>query len=59
MGVDNCKHCDVPENPIFYDIESDFYYTCSDCPCYTCIFLHDCDGQCAEMYETENRPSDR
>lgn len=48
MGVDLCKACDVPENPIFFDVESEYYFTCSMCACFGCKYLHGCDGQCAE-----------
>ena len=47
-GVDNCKGCKIPDDPRFYDIESEDYFTCSDCPCYRCIYLHNCDAQCAK-----------
>lgn len=48
MCVDQCKHCDIPENPIFYDIESEYHFTCSDCACYGCADLHKCEGKCGE-----------
>lgn len=33
MGIDNCKHCNIPDHPIFSNPESEFYFSCSDCPC--------------------------
>lgn len=42
MAIDNCKHCEVP------DIDSENYFTCSDCACSKCEYLHNCDGQCME-----------
>lgn len=56
MGFDMCKGCDVPENPRFYDIESEYYYTCSNCPCFDCPHVHNCDGQCAEERMVQNEP---
>lgn len=29
-----------------YDVESEWYFTCSDCACYDCPHKHDCEGQC-------------
>ncbi len=46
MKVDMCGHCDIPENPVYYDVESEWYFTCSDCACYDCPHKHDCEGQC-------------
>lgn len=51
--VDNCKKCRVPEDPYFYDIESEGYFTCADCACHGCPYLHCCDGQCGEHYKEE------
>lgn len=45
---DRCLHCDVPDNPVYYDIESEHYFTCSDCPCCDCPDLHECCGQCVD-----------
>jgi len=53
--VDNCKNCPVPDDPRFYDIESEDYFTCSMCACNLCQFLHECCGQCAENKEAENK----
>ena len=50
--VDLCEHCDIPENPS-YDIESESYFTCSDCACSTCCYVHCCDGQCGEKETSE------
>lgn len=46
MKVDMCEHCDIPENPVYYDVESEWYFTCSDCACYDCPHKHDCERQC-------------
>lgn len=56
MGVDLCKACDVPENPIFSDVESEYYFTCAMCACFDCKYLHNCDGQCAEERMKQNEP---
>ena len=47
MGYDNCKNCKVPDDPYYTDIESEGYFTCSDCACFGCKHLHNCEGQCA------------
>lgn len=51
MGQDNCKGCDVPTNPRFWDTDSEDYFDCSCCACYHCPHLHDCKGQCAQEGE--------
>ena len=53
MSVDQCKHWDVPGNPRFYDVESEYYFTCSDCACYGCVYLHNCNGQCGQIGDIE------
>ena len=53
MAVDNCKHCEILDNLMFYDIESESYFTCSDCACSKCEYLHNCDGQCMEGDRTQ------
>ena len=53
MGVDNCKHCEIPDNPMFCDIESEYYFTCSDRACSKCEHLHNCDGQCMKGDRTQ------
>ena len=45
-GEDRCKGCPIPKKPMYYDIESESYFTCSMCSCYDCPYLHNCDGQC-------------
>lgn len=49
MKVDNCKGCKVPERE--YDPESEDYFDCSMCPCYSCEYLHNCEGQCYQESE--------
>lgn len=44
--TDQCKNCDIPERD--YDPSNPECFTCSDCACYMCEHLHNCDGQCAE-----------
>lgn len=51
--VDLCEHCDIPENPRYYGIESESYFTCSDCACSTCLYVHCCNGQCGEKETSE------
>lgn len=46
--IDNCKKCPVPDDPRYYDPESELYFTCADCACLGCEYLHRCDGQCAD-----------
>lgn len=46
--VDQCYNCEIP-NKFMYDPDSEFYFTCSDCPCYTCADIHTCEGKCYEM----------
>ena len=53
-GIDNCATCKIPEDPRYNDIESEYYFTCADCPCYRCFYLHNCDGQCAQANMEEN-----
>lgn len=42
--VDLCLNCNIPE--IDYDLDDPDYYTCSDCPCNNCEYLHCCEYQC-------------
>ena len=46
MAFDNCQHCGILDDPRSQDIESEDYFTCSDCACYGCEHLHSCEGQC-------------
>lgn len=47
--TDMCKGCKTPVLAEKLDpYESEYYFSCSDCACYTCPHLHACDGQCAE-----------
>lgn len=48
MAFDNCQHCGIPDDPRSQDIESEDYFTCSDCACYGCEHLHSCEGQCGK-----------
>ena len=48
MAFDNCQHCGIPDDPRFQDIESEYYFTCSDCACGRCEHLHSCEGQCGK-----------
>ena len=48
MMVDNCKKCKVPDDPRYYDPDSEEYFTCTDCACHGCEYLHSCEGQCAD-----------
>ena len=45
FGIDNCLHCDVPDRD--YDPSDSDFFTCSDCPCYKCEYIHCCSGQCS------------
>ncbi len=58
MNVDQCLHCEIPDNPRFYDPESEYYFTCSDCACSNCTNLHNCIGQCGEDKEGDNNEVD-
>ena len=44
MREDLCAHCDIPERG--YDPSAPDYFTCSDCACHRCEYLHHCEGQC-------------
>ena len=48
QGDDMCERCTIPEDPRYYDIESETYFTCADCACSTCPHLHCCSGQCED-----------
>lgn len=52
--IDVCSCCNVPDDPIYYDIESEYYFTCSDCACYMCCHKHECSGQCASIENVSN-----
>ena len=41
---DLCLHCDIPERD--YDPSDTDCFTCSDCACYICEYVHCCDGKC-------------
>lgn len=43
---DLCATCDFPERD--YDPIDPEYFSCSDCSCHHCIYLHCCEGQCAK-----------
>lgn len=43
---DLCATCDIAEKD--YDPSDPEYFCCSDCSCYQCIYIHCCEGQCAE-----------
>lgn len=45
--VDLCLHCDIPERD--YDPSDPDYFTCSDCDCYRCEYVHCCEGQCERV----------
>lgn len=51
FGIDNCLHCDVPDRD--YDLSDPDCFTCSDCPCYMCKYIHCCNGQCGIGEEKE------
>lgn len=53
-GADMCEQCTIPEDPRYYDIESETYFTCADCACSTCPHLHCCSGQCTERGNAQN-----
>lgn len=50
MKIDNCECCRVPDYPRVTDFDAEDVFTCSDCACYKCIYLHECEGQCSENY---------
>lgn len=54
MSVDMCKHCEIPDDPRFYNPESEYYFTCSDCACSGCAHLHNCDAQCDLRKEVDS-----
>lgn len=45
-SIDLCKECTVSDD---YDPGDPDCFTCSDCACYTCEYLHACVGQCQQM----------
>lgn len=46
-SVDVCKDCKVFDLMDGRDpYESEWFFSCSDCPCYSCPDKHFCSGQC-------------
>lgn len=42
--MDLCLGCNVPDRD--YDPDDDSFF-CSDCACFSCLYLHCCEGQCS------------
>ena len=43
MGyVDQCAQCDFRKDGTAYD------FSCSDCACNRCLYIHSCNGQCGD-----------
>ncbi len=44
---DMCKGCIVPKMMQKLDpYDNEYYFSCYDCACYDCEYLHNCTGQC-------------
>ena len=44
--VDLCEKCTVPEKD--YDPGDLSFFTCGDCACFSCEYLHACLAQCQQ-----------
>lgn len=44
--VDLCEKCTVPEKD--YDPGDFSFFTCGDCACFSCEYLHACLAQCQQ-----------
>lgn len=49
MMLDLCLYCHIPERD--RDLTDRDCFTCSDCPCYGCEYVHCCEGQCERVAE--------
>lgn len=44
---DMCKGCIVPKMmQKLAPYDNEYYFSCYDCACYDCEYLHNCTGQC-------------
>ena len=45
VNMDQCKEC-FAFKACGRDEDYEWSFSCSDCPCYNCAHIHDCEGQC-------------